>query len=102
MTRGDGEVVEFIQGFSDAKELFLCGYCYWFAVILANRFHGEIWYMPIENHFICRIDGFYYDVTGRMRPENIVYRWSDYPDELEKKRIIRDCVNKEKYEENCC
>ncbi len=88
--------MEFIKGFSDASDLFLHGYCYWFAVILANRFHGEIWYLPIENHFVCKINGFYYDVTGKIQPENVIHRWSDYTEEIEKKRIIRDCVNKEK------
>ena len=89
-------VIDFIEGFSEARNLFLNGYCYWFAAILANRFRGEVWYLPIENHFVCRIDGFYYDITGKVQPDGVIYRWSEYPDEIEKKRIIRDCVNKEK------
>ena len=89
-------VTDFIKGFDEVKDFFLYGYCFWFSVILANRFYGEIWYLPVENHFVCKIDGNYYDVTGRVQPTNVIYRWADYPDEIEKARIIKDCIKKER------
>lgn len=89
------KILEFIKGFEPVKDFFLYGYCYWFAVILSQRFGGEIWYLPIENHFICKIDDRCYDVSGEVIPRRVVFKWDKYPDELEKRRIIRDCINKE-------
>lgn len=88
-------VLDFIKGFESAKQLFLYGYCYWFAVILSQRFDGEIWYLPIPNHFICKINNRFYDVEGEVNPPRVKYKWNRYPDQLEKARIIRDCINKE-------
>lgn len=90
------EVLDFIKGFEPARDLFLYGYCYWFAMILSQRFKGKIWYMPVENHFVCAIKGRYYDAGGEVIPKRTkMCLWDCYPDEIEKARIIRDCINKE-------
>lgn len=59
-----------------------------------NRFPEAIMmYDPVINHFVAQIDGRLYDISGEVTQKYKVVRWDTYPDELEKKRIIRDCVN---------
>lgn len=92
------EVETFIKKFkfSHIKELehiFMNGNCYYFAIILKERFNGEIYYLPIQNHFICKIENEYYDIMGKAKMDEHPYQWSKYPDPKEKKRIIRDCVH---------
>ena len=92
------KVVRFIQGFGDeCRKTFVNGYCYWFAMILSIRFGGEIYYLPIENHFVTKIDDYYYDANGIAEFSETPYRWSVYMDfdPYETQRIIRDCVLKE-------
>ena len=48
------KINSFINGFKELnkdviEELFTCGYCYWFAVVLKERFNGVIIYNPIMN-----------------------------------------------------
>lgn len=92
------KVISFINKFKFAYKgelefVFTSGNCYYFAVILKERFGGEIYYLPIDNHFVCKIDKEYYDITGKAGFNEKPYKWDNYPDELEKKRIIRDCIN---------
>lgn len=94
------KVLEFIKKFKfkhvkEVESLFLYGNCYYFAVILKERFNGEIYYLPINNHFICKIDKEYYDITGLASINEHPYKWKDfkYFDELLYKRIVRDCIN---------
>ena len=92
------KVISFIDKFKFAYKgelefVFTSGNCYYFAVILKERFGGEIYYLPIDNHFVCKIDKEYYDITGKAGFNEKPYKWDSYPDELEKKRIIRDCIN---------
>lgn len=49
---------------SGVVECFTQGCCYWFAVILKERFSGKIVYEPVIKHFACEIDGHIYDITG--------------------------------------
>ena len=103
------KIEEFIDDFKamhpqEITDLFANGYCYWFAFILKERFKGTIFYEPIVNHFYCQIDGNFYDINGRMyfaKNANHVYPWEEYKhiDYLETKRIIRDCINKERMNE---
>lgn len=46
--------------------VFYRGFCYWLAFILADRFHGEIWFNPKIVHFACMIDGMLYDIYGKI------------------------------------
>ena len=93
---------DFKKGYWDELEsVFSYGYCYWFAFILKERFNGTIYYLPIENHFICLIDDKFYDITGYLEIDtnkDLVYPWEEYRlmDDLEAQRIERDCIKKER------
>lgn len=81
-----------------AEDLFLYGDCYYFAVILKERFSNAIIkYLIIDNHFITEIDGRLYDIRGDITDivdNNQLIAWKDMKsyDELLYKRIIRDCI----------
>lgn len=82
---------------NEIKKCFRYGNCYWFAKILKDRFNGEIMYLPIDNHFVCKIKGKLYDITGEVKADEKVYRWRDYQriEPIESKRIIKQCILKE-------
>ena len=79
----------------ELEYVFSFGNCYYFAVILKERFNGEIYYLPIKNHFICKIDKDYYDITGKAALNEPVEKWSDVKKTDIKfyNRIVRDCIN---------
>lgn len=96
------EVMDFIGRFrklskhNDITVVFTCGCCYWFAYILTGRFDGAtIMYDPIANHFVTQIEDRLFDITGDVTDyySGNVVPWDTYDDDIEKKRIIRDCVN---------
>ena len=91
-------ILQFIKKFSDfgnqVVECFTKGNCFWFAMVLAMEFAGEIYYDPIVGHFATMIDGVLYDITG------VVENTSDFvsleeirKDELLWARLKRDCVD---------
>ena len=91
-------ILRFIKRFSDfgnqVVECFTKGNCFWFAMVLALEFAGEIYYNPIVGHFATMIDGVMYDITG------VVKNTSDFTpleeirkDELLWARLQRDCVD---------
>jgi len=93
------KVLEFIRKFKfkygkELEYIFTSGNCYYFAVILKERFDGEIYYLPVANHFICKISKDYYDITGIATMNEQPYKWSEFKqfDESLYNRIIRDCV----------
>lgn len=91
----NNEILHFINEFSGARETFLFGCCYYFAVILRERFGAEIYYDPKENHFVGQINGRFYDASGEVTGDYINWKtYSDY-DELDYKRVVRDCIIKE-------
>ena len=79
----------------ELETVFTEGNCYYFAVILREHFGGEIYYLPIENHFICKINKNFYDITGKVIPEEEPVCWTTFKDidELEYNRVIRDCID---------
>lgn len=89
------EVLDFIYKFNTSRSLFQYGMCYWFAFILKERFHGQIYYHSIDNHFVTMIKGTLYDSIGKVNDYGFE-PWEEYKkkDELETKRIIRDCIEK--------
>ena len=94
-------VLAFIDKFKELykeqlEDIFVDGWCYYFAVILKARFAGRIYYLPIENHFVCKIGELFYDVKGIFVPEEEAYPWDEYKyeDILHVKHIIRDCIMK--------
>lgn len=95
------DIIEFISGFNCfenndvLRNTFTRGYCYYFCVILRERFPGGvIVYSPLRGHFLYKIGKRLYDVTGEVKDIDVYYDFSDYPDRLQKERIIRDCILK--------
>ncbi len=94
------DIIQFIENFKKQRKeaieyVFQNGNCYWFSVVLIALFGGEAYYLPIKNHFITKIDGKYYDITGEItefdeEPMNWLHfceadpKWAD--------RIYRYCV----------
>ena len=99
-------ILVFIENFKKSnknaiEDLFMNGYCYYFAIILNERFSGSgtIMYIPIYNHFCYRIGGTLYDISGKIVDDekiNLAEPWNEYKnqDNLESYRIIRDCILK--------
>lgn len=87
-------VLLFIDNFSSAKESFLHGNCYWFAYILLARFGGEICYDIVNNHFVSKIDGVYYDASGIVDGDFISWREYQSVDPAHCEGIKRDCILK--------
>ena len=46
------------------NKTFTQGYCYYFALILKDRFDGSIYFDSNVGHFITKIGRDYYDITG--------------------------------------
>ena len=82
---------------------FTSGNCYWFALILYERFvHNvlyseiEIMYNQIDGHFACRIKDNIYDITGKIdsKEYNNYGSWMQlqYTDPSLWRRVYFDCV----------
>lgn len=80
---------------TELEDMFNDGWCYYFAIMLRARFGGRIYYLPIDNHFVCKIGELFYDIKGVVVPEEAI-PWDEYKyeDILHEKRIIRDCIMK--------
>lgn len=78
----------------ELEDIFTHGNCYYFALILKETFNGEIYYMPCMNHFICKIDSSYYDITGKIEPNEHPEKWSTYMniDKQHYNQVYRDCI----------
>ena len=91
------EVIEFIERRFPQDCHWLDGNCYYFALILKDRFpESRIVYDVIYGHFFVEYKGKYYDYAGeRVWPGGAyaVY-WDeiDKYDSLVKQCIIRDCI----------
>ena len=93
-------VLTFINKFKELyphelEDIFSDGWCYYFAIMLRARFGGRIYYLPIDNHFVCKIGELFYDINGVVIPEEEV-PWDEYKyeDIIHTRRIIRDCIMK--------
>lgn len=94
------EVEGFIANFKD-KNFYLNGFCYYFAVILQERFSQhreprEIWYNPVLNHFACDIDGVLFDVKGEVPFDTNWISWRNYREiePLDSGRTEKYCILK--------
>lgn len=116
---GQDSVLEFIHRrfpnsfYSDSK--WMNGNCYYFSVILKERFSGVIFYDVIHGHFLTLINHCFYDASGlvykldkeeqsilnnlkntyiELKYGIIVVNWDTFSlyDSLQKERIIRDCL----------
>lgn len=94
------QVLDFINKFKfkharQLEQVFTSGNCYYFAVILRDRFNGQIYYLPSANHFVCKVNNNYYDIEGEAHMNEQPFQWLKYrilyPTLSEK--IIRDCIS---------
>ncbi len=89
------EVLEFIQRRFKDDCKWTTGNCYYFAIILKDRFpEGKIFYDVIYGHYVFQYKNEYYDWTGIINPLGYLVEWDKFDeyDSLLKKRIIRDCI----------
>jgi len=89
-------VLEFIKRRFPQDSNWLNGNCYYFALILSDRFDGEILYDVIDGHFVTLIDGIKYDWEGIV-PQNGIHKyikWNDFDkyDKYQKKSVISGCI----------
>ena len=98
---GNDIVLKFIKQFQNEGTIktFTEGCCYYFAVILSNRFFGNIVYNDIDNHFAFERLGEIYDITGKIDNPNeyIKYKnWIKYmkDEPANARRVIRACIIK--------
>ena len=95
-------ILRFIDHFKGSEDTFLHGCCYWFSVILYDRFcffsdHAvQIWYEPVEGHFVTKIENHFYDVRGdvtelyRGKPMYNMHEMLRYDGKMYE-RLMRDC-----------
>ena len=95
LTELENEVNNFLERRFQIDCKWTDGNCYYFALILRERFGGEIYYVPVEGHFVCKIGEKYYDFHGECS------RFYSKPVTLEKiakddinwyNRIWKDCI----------
>ena len=94
------KVLEFIerrfgQYVNDKQSHWQTGNCYYFAVILKERFSsGKIMYDPVDNHFLFRYRGKIYDSKGLDTEKRDLIAWDNYKDfdYLDYNRIVKYCL----------
>lgn len=89
------EVLDFIKRRFSKDCNWLDNNCYYFSLILKNRFsQGVIFYDVINGHFIFQCNSKYYDWSGEIQPNGHLVEWDKFDeyDSLQKQHIIRDCV----------
>lgn len=91
------EVIEFIKRRFPYDNNWLNGNCYYFALILHDRFpSSEIWYDCVVGHFIIKYNNIFYDWHGIYTPLdfNNLVKWTEYKsiDSAHYARIIRDVI----------
>lgn len=73
----------------------LTGNCYYFALILSNRFSLDIYYLPVEGHFVVGDGKNYYDwrgcVNSLIEEKPMTLNDIYYEDPAHYIRIMRDC-----------
>ena len=97
MGNSNKEVLNFIHKRFLKDNDWLTGNCYYFALILKDRFpNGSIFYDVISGHFVTKIDDINYDWSGVVLNNEYHYyvEWDKFDtyDSLQKERIIRDCI----------
>lgn len=72
------------------------GNCYYFAVILKDRFpEGNIFYDVVCGHFVFEYNNQFYDWSGLYRSNDMfLVPWNDFDnyDKFQKQRVIRDSI----------
>ena len=94
------EIRKFIYNRFPYDNNWLDGNCYYFAIILKERFpEGKIIYDVSDGHFLVRIEDVYFDWVGdhdfsKEIQEKYFIDWDKFDeyDPLQKQRIIQDCI----------
>lgn len=89
------EILDFIKRRFPNNCNWLTGNCYYFSLILKDRFpQTTVCYDIINGHFVTLIDGNYYDWSGRISPNGPLVKWDEFEehDYIQKQVIIRDCI----------
>lgn len=89
------KIIDFIQKRFKNDCNWTTGNCYYFSIILKNRFpEGKIYYDVIDGHFIFWYQDCFYDWNGFIKPSNCLIEWDKFDeyDSLRKERIVRDCI----------
>ena len=91
------KILEFIQRRFKNDCNWTDGNCYYFAVILKDRFpEGKIFYDVVNGHFVFCYYGEFYDWNGVYNPMSVdsVVVWDAFNkyDSLQKERIVRNCI----------
>ena len=90
------KILDFIKRRFPVDNNWLTGNCYFFALILNERFGGTIFYDVIKGHFLVQIDKEYYDYSGEILVDsNHLIQWDKFLlyDHSQYRRIIRDCIH---------
>lgn len=90
------EVIEFILRRFPINCYWLNGNCYYFALILHDRFPGSsIYYNPIDGHFVTKVGNNYYDWHGIYIHTNNLIEWEKYKEQdlAHYFRIKRDVID---------
>lgn len=91
----DNEVLEFIQRRFKKDCNWIDGNCYYFALILKDRFpEGKIFYDVLYGHFVFQYQDQYYDWTGIVDSLGGIVEWDKFDDydSVLKHIVIRDCI----------
>lgn len=95
----NNKVILFINKFKQHEhdnvliDTFTLGYCYYFAVILKERFTGTILYDWLEGHFITEINNRLYDITGDVTDKYThLYTFDEY---MSIESIVHGCILKD-------
>ena len=91
-------VENFKSGFDKEylENVFTNGNCYHFSLILKSMYNGTIVYDPHGSHFLTKIDGNYYDITGKVERPMDEYPWDEMEDIdcNEYALVVDNCVYK--------
>lgn len=88
------EILDFVVRRFPIDCHWLDGNCYWFAVILAERFNLDIYYNPIDGHFMAGNKDYVWDFLGHPFLNNNYLLLDDIKknDESWYVRLERDCM----------
>ena len=92
----ENKILEFIKRRFKKDCDWTDGNCYYFALILKNRFpDGKIYNDVIYGHFVFKYQNSFYDWNGYYEKANSnLIEWDNfrYYDSLQEDRIIRNCI----------
>lgn len=91
------DIIDFIKRRFPEDCEWSTGNCYYFTLILNDRFPGgHIYYDVVVGHFVFEYGGVYYDYNGVIKnvKEDDCVLWSDFInyDAFQMARIFRDCI----------